>query len=212
MNWSTKTVSMSHLQREGLTDSCGFALVLPFPLSARICARVITCQVKNTACFGREKQQPLCVSTCVFPAGGRLILQATLRWSSSVRPPHKCARHPLVLGGQITVIQKGMREPLVISTFADVCLEVSLNTRDNRRVQHFPPDCPRPLVCSNSRAPFSPVEYMCCIFLISLCHRLRALYLHSPKCVFPVSMVSFKTAPPHFYSHHYSVMFVTEGL
>lgn len=78
---------------------------------------------------------------------------------------------------------------------------------------HFPPDCPRPLVCSNSGAPFSPVEYMCWIFLISLCDPLRALYLHSHgEACSPVSMVSLKTAPPHFWTLNYSLLLLLYSL
>lgn len=43
-----------------------------------VCARahVATCRGGSVAQFRWEKQQPLNVNTCVFPAGGRLILQA----------------------------------------------------------------------------------------------------------------------------------------
>lgn len=105
---------------------------------------------------------------------------------------------------------------LLIKAFAVICLDASLTTTPRQQASlcsspphpphHFPPDCQRPLVCSNSGAPFSPVEYMCWIFLISQCDPLRALYLHSHgEVCSPVSMVSsMVSAPPHFCTRHYS--------
>lgn len=39
--------------------------------------------------FRWEKQQPHCVSTCVFPAGGRLILQHNIVLKLLHKLPHR---------------------------------------------------------------------------------------------------------------------------
>lgn len=98
---------------------------------------------------------------------------------------------------------------LLIKAVAVICLDVSLTTTPRQQASlcrqppphppphpHFPPDCQRPLVCSNSGAPFSPVEYMCWIFLISLCDPLRALlFALSRRGLFPGFHGFFENCP-----------------
>lgn len=56
------------------------------------CVHMCTCcnvSAENMARFRREKQQPHCVSTCVFPAGGRLILQHNIVLKLLHKLPHR---------------------------------------------------------------------------------------------------------------------------